>query len=622
MNPFRRIQYKLLAAILFVVLLPLIGTGLYGNWITSGILRDRVLNDARSETERRALQIESFLDDVAQDVLMLSDLSTFRELLAARADGDETSIEMWRRRVQDDFRALARRRGIYDQVRYISEDGQEFIRVDSNGYDAYPLPREALQNKAHRYYFQETMRLAAGQVFVSPLDLNREHGEIEIPYQPVIRYATPVFDRAGRPRGIVILNVFADRFLQLLREQTVPQQAHFLLVDQDGYYLVHPDPEQEWGSARDLNTQIRLSVELPDLAPRLLSGEPGEVLDNRRAIVYTPVYPQAGDPSRYWVLIYEGNARALFAPIREFRTTAVLILIAAVLVATAIATALARSLSAPIQALQKWVEAVGRGELQSGVAISSGDEIGELARAFGRMVDDLERSRQQRQHLLERIISAQEEERRLVAYDIHDGLIQRLVGARMQLSNFLSLRQQDETKAQASLERASHHLAAAIQEGRRLVDGLRPSLLDDLGLAAAVERIADLTAHELGCELSFESNLDGERLPHSVEITAFRIMQEALSNVRKHSLARQVHVELTRTSRSLILVVRDSGIGFDAARAQDGQRSLGLISMSERARLLNGRLEITSAPGEGTTVTTVLPLDTYADEPEDGFSLS
>jgi len=602
-----RIQNKLLIAILAVVLFPLIGTGLYGNWITSRVLQDSALSTARNAISQQANQITVFLSDAQDDILFLSELGSLNALIAARVAGNPTDIAYWRAQVQNDFISFSFHRSIYYQIRYLTEDGREFIRVDSDGVWPRPIPEPALQDKSSRYYFQETMQLDRKQVFVSPLDLNREYGQIERPFKPVIRYATPVFDAQGRRRGIVITNIFADRFLDVVRYSD-HKSATVLLVDQNGYYLVHPNPNMEWGGPGDLNTGLNLRNDYPDIWPKLLSGTAGDII-NDRAIVYYPIYPNPKDPSVYWVIIHDEPRHTIFASVWSFRVTAASILVLAAIVATLMALALARSFTAPIHTLRKGVERFGRGELAEPVVVNSHDEIGELAHTFNQMAADLNRTRTQRQKLLEQLIHVQEEERRMVAYDIHDGLIQRLVGARLQLTNFIGLRNRNQDKAEQSLQRGLQHLSNAIVEGRRLIEGLRPALLDDLGLVAALHELARQVAEDMSCELEFYSNLSDVRVPSPVETTAFRIAQEALSNSRKYSRSARLRIEINRRDDWLELVVQDWGVGFDPCSVEENRRCIGLVGMQERANLVGGHCEIVGQPGRGTLVKTRLPLE-------------
>lgn len=608
MQPFSRIQNKLLIAILFVVLLPLIGTGLYGNWVTTDVLQNNALSSAYNETALQVEQISDFLTGARQDILILSQLGSLEALIKARTQS-AIEIEHWRNRLAQDFAAFSQQRGMYYQIRYITEDGHEFVRVDSDGESVVVLPTEALQDKADRYYYQETMQLDAGDVFVSALDLNRERGEIERPFKPVLRYATPVFDDQGRRRGIVITNVLADGFLNIIRQANNKNQEVWLL-DKNGYFLVHPNPELEWGGPVDLDTGYQLQQFLSDdISQQILSGQVGQSVADQ-AIVYIPIFPNPADRSTYWMLAHSEPRDTIFASVWNFRVAAASILVLAASVAIAIAIWLARNLTAPIRQLREGVEKYGQGQLTAPVVVASNDEIGELADAFNQMATDLDRVQTQRQNLIERLINVQEEERRMVAYDIHDGLIQRLVGARMQLNNFIAQHTHKETEpAEQALAQGYRHLSTSIAEGRRLIEGLRPAMLDDLGLVPALKELAEQEAAEMKASLEFSDNLDADRLPPSIEITAYRLVQESLTNSRKYSHSPRLRVTLTRQDGWLELVVQDWGRGFDTSCLQDtDHRCFGLSGMRERAHLVGGVCRVESAPNRGTVVQCRLPL--------------
>jgi len=235
--------------------------------------------------------------------------------------------------------------------------------------------------------------------------------------------------------------------------------------------------------------------------------------------------------------------------------------------------------------------------VQASIALENAELYGALAE-----------HRAQLQTLVEQLITAQEEERRMVAYDIHDGLIQLLVGARFHLLNFIAQRQECPEDAEQSLEKGLTHLTAAIREARRVIEGLRPATLDDLGLVPTLEQYARELGAEAGWEVTVEAHPQNLRLPPMVEITAFRIAQKALTNARRHAQARRVAIKLEARDGRLVVEVRDWGQGFDLERVNAGNRRIGLISMQERARVLGGDCTIESQPEQGTTVRATLPL--------------
>ena len=158
----------------------------------------------------------------------------------------EGGSEEARADVAASFENFARSKSIYDQIRFLSVDGREQVRVDLTEGDAMRVPRSKLQDKSDRYYFKDAIRLAPGELFVSPMDLNTEGGEIQVPYKPVQRFATPVADAGGEVVGIVILNHLAVTLLGRLDSiEGGAGETH--LLNGDGYWLSAPDASLEWG---------------------------------------------------------------------------------------------------------------------------------------------------------------------------------------------------------------------------------------------------------------------------------------------------------------------------------------------------------------------------------------
>lgn len=156
--------------------------------------------------------------DTAQGALpVVSHVAAMQELLQARVRRDPARIEQWRTALKWVFLAFSTDRKVYSQIHYLDEEGQELVRIDVDGVNPpRTVPRDQLKNRRQRYYFLETITLGPGQIFTSPLNLIREGDQIEVPYRPTIRYATPLFDDAGNRRGIVISNLMVGPLLVAL----------------------------------------------------------------------------------------------------------------------------------------------------------------------------------------------------------------------------------------------------------------------------------------------------------------------------------------------------------------------------------------------------------------------
>jgi signal transduction histidine kinase len=151
----------------------------------------------------------------------------------------------------------------------------------------------------------------------------------------------------------------------------------------------------------------------------------------------------------------------------------------------------------------------------------------------------------------------------------------------------------------------------ALQQVRDLSLDLRPSLLDDLGVVAALRWYTDRQAQRAGFEASFSANIQEIRLPAEIETTCFRIVQEALTNIVRHAHAKHVQIELAQLDKQLELRICDDGIGFDVKSAFErgtGDFSLGLLGMQERAQLIGGKISIFSDPQKGTEIQASFPF--------------
>lgn len=209
--------------------------------------------------------------------------------------------------------------------------------------------------------------------------------------------------------------------------------------------------------------------------------------------------------------------------------------------------------------------------------------------------------------LVNRLLRAQEDERKRVAYDLHDGLAQTLAGLHQRLQGFAgrcpTLPGTLNADLQAILTLAQH----SVGEGRQLIAGLRPTVLDDFGLFKALDKEAD-RLREAAVSVQWSTGY-AERLPSQVEIALFRIGQEAINNVLKHAQAGHVQLALALHDGQVSLRIDDNGKGFDPGQPLDAQdaQHLGLATMHERASLLGGQFICTSAPGGGTQLHARVP---------------
>jgi PAS domain S-box-containing protein len=218
-----------------------------------------------------------------------------------------------------------------------------------------------------------------------------------------------------------------------------------------------------------------------------------------------------------------------------------------------------------------------------------------------------------RTRLIERVMSAQEEERRRIARELHDETGQSLTSLLVGLRLIADTRTLKKAKIQANQLR---HIAVRILDNlRRLARGLHPSILDDLGLVVALARYTTEYAQSHGITVNVHTEgLDSSRLPSAVETALYRIMQEALTNIARHAAAKNVRIALMRQPLGVCMIVEDDGRGFDVEttlRTSTTTGHLGLFSMCERAMLLGGSVTIESKRGKGTTIFVQVPFEDW-----------
>lgn len=209
------------------------------------------------------------------------------------------------------------------------------------------------------------------------------------------------------------------------------------------------------------------------------------------------------------------------------------------------------------------------------------------------------------QDRLRRLLALLEQERRLIAFEIHDGLAQQLTAATMQLQSLQPCSERKAEECQQTFRIVQDLLAEGLREARALISGLRPPSLDEYGVEAAIQELI-LRAASPKFDIQFSCQLHDNRFTTVLENAIFRIVQEGITNFQRHAKADRLQIALTQHERSIEIEIRDWGHGFDPSGVSSS--SFGLEGIRERVRLLGGHVEIASAPGQGTRISAAIPV--------------
>lgn len=377
-------RVKLLATLSLIPLLTILVVGGYLGYNFVGELVNQSISRSLFDVERKASKIEDFLSSAESDVLYLSQSPALHDYLSliASVDSDVEQISQAKSHLNYTFTIFAQTKKIYDQVRFLDANGQEVVRINTSRDGVSTIvPDENMQNTSGRYYFDDTFELEEGGLMISPLDLNIEQGQVEVPHKPVIRYGTPVFVN-GEKVGVIVINILADYFLEPLGE--LPYLT--FLVDTDGYYLYHPEVEKRWG--RDLDTETTLASDKPGVLQRLLTGEESTFEVGDFTYISVPVVIPGQEITK-WYLVNFIDTIQVYTPVRENMIPFILLVLVVLGIIVLVANFLSRAFTEPLLELTQTAVMVSEGNLDVEARISSQDEIGILATTFNNMTSRL-----------------------------------------------------------------------------------------------------------------------------------------------------------------------------------------------------------------------------------------
>ena len=354
------------------------------------VLRDRLLRAGLSEgrvyvTEEVA-RLRLLLHGVREDALFLASSNAMLDYLAAP---DGIALQVARDRLERTFTILGRTEGRYLQIRFIDLAGDERIRINSHQGTLEIVPLEQLQNKSIEPYFAEIERLSKGAVYVSRLNLNREHGVIEVPHQPTLRFITPVFDAGGRRRGGIVINVAGGLFLT----GGLQGNNHLLLLDHEGYFLRHRDHGMTFGFDLD---QTHNTLHLaPVLAQHIAHDRSGSFVNEHctwTAGACATTFERLHYDTRqnaYWTVAHERELATILAPLKAQTLGFLLATLAVTTLAGLGGYAGALQITRPVNALARAAERIEGGDYDGRIPSGGKDEFGVMARAFNRMTATL-----------------------------------------------------------------------------------------------------------------------------------------------------------------------------------------------------------------------------------------
>jgi signal transduction histidine kinase len=322
----------------------------------------------------------------------------------------------------------------------------------------------------------------------------------------------------------------------------------------------------------------------------------------RLAALRVPLVAKLVGANLLVVGLFTGIWLVVGGPINAFVIIAIVVVVSVHLALTLIALRPIRDLETV--ATQVWSGDYGARVERSAVADREVLRVGSM---FNILLDGLVADRAKMRMLAAEVIAAGDRERSALARELHDSVAQHIAAVLLQLA--AAARDSTDPTVAERLNEARDSAEYALHEARALSHALHPGVLDDLGLEAALRKLARDSSHGNGVDIDVSYAARPQRLPRDVEGVLYRIAQEAVRNATTHASPRRVRVSVRQTEHDATLSVHDDGVGFDLAEADGRRAGMGLTSMRERVDLLDGHLDIHTAKGSGTTISATVPLD-------------
>jgi len=525
-------------------------------------------------------------------------------------------------KTKDYIRLLTKFNASIESINIINSSGTIIASsVDSKheGYLAWDV------NLGIRELFISALQTKSNSVFISDAHLI---GSI-----PELIFVTHIPDTPGLESNHILLIKFSlvdiNHVVQGFGEHNLgSKQTH--IVDKLGKIILTTDANSTlFETLPDVRVQ-------PALLADSRTGSALYVKPNNISILagYRDLPGSGANNALDWSVITTTPLAKILETEQETRNVLNMIGIVVSTIAVLIAYWFARSISLPLQETAALAEEIRSGDYSHRLSENIGGELGTLARAFNEMADRVEertaeivkRNENLTSEIVERtrtedrlklvshkIVRMQEEERRRVARELHDGINQLLVSVKYKIESFADNSTQTGETAQDDAKKALSFLEEAISEVRRISHDLRPSVLDDLGLLPAISNLTRHFSERNQIDVSIEDD-DSEifdRLPVDVETAMYRIVQEALMNIEKHANATNVSIHMTQTDKDVTIRIEDNGDGFNiqkTTRTPKTTQSMGLRNMRERIELLQGTFFMHSDLGKGTFLEVKAPL--------------
>jgi two-component system NarL family sensor kinase len=593
--------------VLYVILLGIIAIAIISTFLfysTKHALMDRTFDQLTSLRTTKKLQVEEFFLDRRRDITFLSESEDTRKLLRfIQTDHNLPGNHSLKRKEQ----LITGIKNFMDKFNLLKNHFRSvFIIYPATGkmaggtFTGYTLVGsiDSIGNLDKKLF---PVNELSGRVMIQDECLDN------ITKTPIIYFGTGIKKDPGdtvQSEGLLIAELSIDAINQIMLNNN-PESG----LGQTGEtYLVGSDYVLRSSSRFIPNSVLHTHVKTMAAIQAFINPEGHMITRDYRNIPVLSSYSKLEIPGLKWVILAEIDLSEASIPFLKMRTKTLIISSMITLAFFLLVFIIARRITQPIVRLRDAVINLGKGEYDIRLPITTRDEIGALTEAFNEMVFQIRQKttelKVERTGRLRSMIDGEEMERQRLSRELHDGIGQAMIAVKLRLDSLLY---ENNAGMKKSIGELKNQFDQIIDEIRRMSNDLMPSVLEAFGIVTALSNLFTDTSENMGIKIIFKHDGDFDLLSKTIKTYIYRISQEAINNVVKHSEASEVVVNLKNEVNCLELSIRDNGKGFNPEKVYP-EGGNGLYNIRERVSLMKGSTSIRSTPGQGTEIDIKIPI--------------
>ena len=587
---------KLILVVLVACTGAIVIVGSYSFYNAKRSIMARTFEQLTSVRTIRQRQVEQFFSDRLRETAMFASSQSILEMTPALLREPDQDLSLTQSHMKTSPGYQFHLQDYLDDDDYcksliLALPGGKHIQL----YNANPNDESTIKTSLLSELYNETGKREGGLI------MDIESAEPETRHLLV---TAPVRDN-GESMAVLVMEIAIDAIDRLMFDeaglQGLGRTGETFLAGKD--QLMRTPSRFQNKSA----THTLVNTEATRLA---IAGHSGtKVITDYRGVEVLSSFSKLNIPGIDWVICAEIDLNEATVPVYRIRNNIFLVSAGTGILVLIIITLISRLLTRPIVNLMKATDEIGSGIFSTRVMPESTDEIGKLTLAFNRMARQLQQHaealKKEKSQRIRSVLDGQEIERQRLSRELHDGLGQSLIAIKLRLE---SLDFDADPKAQQIIDNIRESFNRLIDEVRRISNNLMPAALHEFGLENALRNHCEELSAQTNINLQFSNNGSPVAMSRKTKTYLYRIAQEALNNVVKHSKASQVKVSLHKEAGSVQLIVEDNGRGINHEESCKGKGN-GLYNMRERVNLLHGTMEIKTAAGKGTSISIHLPLN-------------